>query len=740
MADLDILGLPAPSDAPTPAPQPPPAPVPPSPATDDPGQQYQQKIIAARRQGFTWPQIQENQQKDWQEARDAHLSDAQITHLMGYNPADKRDAEIINRLRSHAISAGSPSAPSEWLGKLGKTLQQASDAVGQQYQAGLQQSEAALMGDVSSFARSAPGFETGPGISPGAFKTGVDAAQGALNITGIPALFGAGIHAAAGPISKAIPPGPYIDFSSGRITAGPQAGTPEAQKGIEDILGAASMALGLGEEGVAAHGALDSAYTRSAMTPEDFIAAHEKAAAALHPGMKPLAPEVRDALVRHLPPQTDFQDAAISVSPGASNARILANVDALKAHWEQTGETPSEAAQRASVDPAFRQDIITGKPNAPLPPPGSARNADGFAIPHEDAPVLPTWEAARNADRNLPPEATEAVDAWVGGPHNAIETGQKAGVFNSEKLDAAYSANPTPAGKAIRDQLRTAAQPIRDALRAEHGPVMTLYRVEGKTGNITSFTENEATATELAGGDPEKVITAQVPVGDVAWATNRFGQREVLVHTGTDGQPFSLSGNSPDSDTLAHSVTPDAPPVPKRVVKAAPVEPARDPRVVLDAVRAGPADWISNALGRQFEITSGDRPGATVAGTSRRSEHADNAAWDGHAPGMTMEQTGITLARNLREKGIPFDQVEITPTHVHIGFKPDGVGNRSEIIYVGMKPGDAAHGVVLAGDKEALPEGSLPIEETKTSVTPEDLAEKPAGLLSTAQGEEGACL
>lgn len=92
------------------------------------------------------------------------------------------------------------------------------------------------------------------------------------------------------------------------------------------------------------------------------------------------------------------------------------------------------------------------------------------------------------------------------------------------------------------------------------------------------------------------------------------------------------------------------------------------PKDVQSNLRADPAGFIQSITGIGVRITSGARtPGQNAAaGGSPTSEHLSNNAWD-------MVPTGgesITqLARAIHDSGIPYDQLEVTPTHVHVGLR-----------------------------------------------------------------------
>jgi hypothetical protein len=78
--------------------------------------------------------------------------------------------------------------------------------------------------------------------------------------------------------------------------------------------------------------------------------------------------------------------------------------------------------------------------------------------------------------------------------------------------------------------------------------------------------------------------------------------------------------------------------------------------------------YLENTLGVPVTITSGFRSEAhnRAVGGVEGSAHTEGEAWDFQPHGMSMEDAGYRLAHS----GIPFDQIEITPDHVHISFDP----------------------------------------------------------------------
>lgn len=101
--------------------------------------------------------------------------------------------------------------------------------------------------------------------------------------------------------------------------------------------------------------------------------------------------------------------------------------------------------------------------------------------------------------------------------------------------------------------------------------------------------------------------------------------------------------------------------------------------------RANPAQVIGDLVGAPVEITSGFRTpaqNASLPNASPTSEHmgaGGSAAWDFKPTKGNLTSTAVTLAANMHNAGLPFDQIEVDSSngHVHVGFGPK---NRNEVI------------------------------------------------------------
>lgn len=87
------------------------------------------------------------------------------------------------------------------------------------------------------------------------------------------------------------------------------------------------------------------------------------------------------------------------------------------------------------------------------------------------------------------------------------------------------------------------------------------------------------------------------------------------------------------------------------------------------------ASYLQDQIGVPVKITSSYRDpehNASVGGASG-SAHTRGEAWDFVPQGMSMREAADALAAS----GVPFDQIEITPNHVHVSFDPR---NRGQVI------------------------------------------------------------
>jgi len=156
---------------------------------------------------------------------------------------------------------------------------------------------------------------------------------------------------------------------------------------------------------------------------------------------------------------------------------------------------------------------------------------------------------------------------------------------------------------------------------------------------------------------------------------NPFGKGE--PDAPDDGNPFGKGEpDAPDDGNPFGKGEPDAPTEETDTSPATPEGGDLTPAAYTPDAQVG--DYLSYHLGGPVVITGGPRTEDRndEVGGAKNSAHLKGEAWDFKVPGQDNEETGQKLARS----GIQFDQIEITPTHVHVSFDPR---MRGEIIHVG---------------------------------------------------------
>lgn len=154
----------------------------------------------------------------------------------------------------------------------------------------------------------------------------------------------------------------------------------------------------------------------------------------------------------------------------------------------------------------------------------------------------------KQADANLAYPASDAIDAFVGVPHDAITKGYSFGIMQSKRLEDAYSSSPSPQGAEIRQQLENAFAPVKAVLKKKFGDTITLYRGQGElTQNnpqrsTLSWTSDPRVAAWFAGIDPrlmklkpitdDKIQTAlktYYDTGEVVFLGKKYVRTDVAV-------------------------------------------------------------------------------------------------------------------------------------------------------------------------------------------------------------------
>ncbi len=132
-----------------------------------------------------------------------------------------------------------------------------------------------------------------------------------------------------------------------------------------------------------------------------------------------------------------------------------------------------------------------------------------------------------NADGELSGDAERAIDEWVGLTKEQQNQGLEAGIFNEKSLEDLLIKNPTVIDKIMA--------PLKEYLKSKYGNNITLYRVEDvdfkkrQPRTLLSYTSDPLRAQQFYDKGRTKLYKEQVPIDDIVWLTNRFGQHEFIV-------------------------------------------------------------------------------------------------------------------------------------------------------------------------------------------------------------------
>lgn len=161
--------------------------------------------------------------------------------------------------------------------------------------------------------------------------------------------------------------------------------------------------------------------------------------------------------------------------------------------------------------------------------------------------------SVNQADAELGDEAADAIDGFIGMPHDAMKKGYEYGIMHSRRLEDAYSASPSQNGIKVRQQLDSAFAQIRAALKSKFGNVMTLYRGQEKIDKETterttlSWISDPRVAASFAGISPQEMrlkpitdeqihaaLDAYAKTGEVKFPRKRYVRTD--VPTNGDGK------------------------------------------------------------------------------------------------------------------------------------------------------------------------------------------------------------
>jgi hypothetical protein len=119
-----------------------------------------------------------------------------------------------------------------------------------------------------------------------------------------------------------------------------------------------------------------------------------------------------------------------------------------------------------------------------------------LAIDAAESQAPQGWQRIAEIDRSAPDELARALEAWVGGPADAIEKGYAGGIMMPQALESMDDAT-----------LNAFAAPVRDVLRETFGDKVTAYRGErpggaqttGRQNKLASYTTDRRVAERFAG-------------------------------------------------------------------------------------------------------------------------------------------------------------------------------------------------------------------------------------------------
>ena len=144
----------------------------------------------------------------------------------------------------------------------------------------------------------------------------------------------------------------------------------------------------------------------------------------------------------------------------------------------------------------------------------------------------------KQADSSLEYPAADAIEGFVGIPHNAMEKGYDFGIMQSQQLEDAYSSNPSEKGILIRKQLEDAFASVKEALKSKFGGVMTLYRSQGEINknnpkrNTLSWTSDPRIAAWFAGINPQLMKLKPITDEQVQTALKKYHDTGEAVFLG----------------------------------------------------------------------------------------------------------------------------------------------------------------------------------------------------------------
>lgn len=169
----------------------------------------------------------------------------------------------------------------------------------------------------------------------------------------------------------------------------------------------------------------------------------------------------------------------------------------------------------------------------------------------------------KQADQDLPHEASRAIDNFVGVPHDARQKGYTFGIMQSERLEDAYSPSPSPRGRIIRQQIDSAFAPIKAALRSKFGEVITLYRHQedlssgSKERHTLSWTSDPRIAIQFAGVNGYLMRLKPITNADIEKALRTYAETGKLNFKGKTYVRTDQPTDDPNVDEFYYDIIKD---------------------------------------------------------------------------------------------------------------------------------------------------------------------------------------
>ncbi len=171
---------------------------------------------------------------------------------------------------------------------------------------------------------------------------------------------------------------------------------------------------------------------------------------------------------------------------------------------------------------------LAGPPREGLvPQSGDPEHPVRWVRPKESKVETHNWindneELLFNADDKLTGEAGRAITSFVGHEPGTVgpEDAGTVGFMMADRLEDAYSSDPSATGKTVREGIERAMTPIREALREQVGDSVSLFRYQlpadgdATKRNVLSWTSDQKFAEHLRGSGIYPVFYLKDKHGD----------------------------------------------------------------------------------------------------------------------------------------------------------------------------------------------------------------------------------